>query len=210
MFLIKKKFKRTIFIGDVHGCLDELLELIKKLSINKKDRVIFLGDLINKGPYSQETVEFVYKKKYQSIMGNHEWLYLKKVKKKKIAKKKYHYWIASRPIYIEDSHFIIVHAGLPPDFESFKKADKKLFLTIRYWYHGKSNKYQGIPWHSFYKGKKTIFYGHWARQGFHQTGNTIGLDTGCVYGKKLSAYILEEKKLVQIKAKKNYASFSKK
>lgn len=39
---------RTIFIGDIHGCLDELEELVATLSITASDRVIVLGDLINK------------------------------------------------------------------------------------------------------------------------------------------------------------------
>lgn len=41
-------FSRTIFIGDIHGCLEELEELISRLSITSQDRVIILGDLINK------------------------------------------------------------------------------------------------------------------------------------------------------------------
>ena len=44
---------RTIIIGDVHGCLKELNALLDKVSYNKKkDQLIFVGDLINKGPVS--------------------------------------------------------------------------------------------------------------------------------------------------------------
>jgi bis(5'-nucleosyl)-tetraphosphatase (symmetrical) len=45
---------RTIIIGDVHGCLDELKALINQLELTPSDRLFFIGDLINKGPNSAE------------------------------------------------------------------------------------------------------------------------------------------------------------
>ena len=40
--------KRTIFIGDVHGCYDELMELVQKVDLRAEDHLYFCGDLINK------------------------------------------------------------------------------------------------------------------------------------------------------------------
>lgn len=51
--------KRTIFIGDVHGCVDELTMLISKLNLDLDDRLIFVGDLVDKGPDSLDTLRFV-------------------------------------------------------------------------------------------------------------------------------------------------------
>ena len=43
---------RKVVIGDVHGCLEELITLIAKLNLNETDEVVFVGDLLNKGPDS--------------------------------------------------------------------------------------------------------------------------------------------------------------
>lgn len=50
---------RTIFVGDVHGCAEELKELLSKLELQDDDRLVFLGDLVNKGPSSVEVIRIV-------------------------------------------------------------------------------------------------------------------------------------------------------
>lgn len=51
---------RLICIGDIHGCLNEFIKLWEKLKPGKSDVVVFLGDLVDRGPASAETLEFVY------------------------------------------------------------------------------------------------------------------------------------------------------
>lgn len=41
---------RKIFIGDVHGCLEELQGLVEKLAITTQDKIVFVGYLLDKGP----------------------------------------------------------------------------------------------------------------------------------------------------------------
>lgn len=72
-------YDRILLLGDIHGCLDELDELWTKLKPHPaKDRVVFLGDLVDKGPASAEVVKFVYSKYINSVTpitvieGNHE------------------------------------------------------------------------------------------------------------------------------------------
>ena len=65
--------RRYIFVGDIHGCYDELKELFAKTKTNlKKDVVILIGDLINKGPKSVKVVQFARKHKILSVRGNHD------------------------------------------------------------------------------------------------------------------------------------------
>lgn len=64
---------RLIFVGDVHGCLDELKALLEKVAFNfKRDHLITTGDLITKGPDSVGTVEFVREMGASCVRGNHE------------------------------------------------------------------------------------------------------------------------------------------
>jgi serine/threonine protein phosphatase 1 len=61
-------------IGDVHGCYKTLMALIKQLPKNAK--LIFVGDLIDRGPDSAKVLEFVKEGGYPCIMGNHEKMFL--------------------------------------------------------------------------------------------------------------------------------------
>jgi bis(5'-nucleosyl)-tetraphosphatase (symmetrical) len=202
--------KRTIFIGDVHGCLKELKKLIEKLKPHKNDRIIFLGDLINRGPDPVGVVKFVYENNFECIMGNHEYEYLLEYKEHPVYKNLYnqlgkelHKWIKKRPYWIEEDNFIAVHAGIAPN-KSLKETPPHIFLFIRTWNNDSISSHKGIPWYKYYNGKKVVIYGHWARKGLTIRPNTIGLDSGCVYGKFLTAYILEERKILQVPAEKVY------
>jgi len=77
---------RKIIIGDVHGCIDELKLLIRKCELRKDDHIIFLGDLINKGPYSIECLEYIQfiSEFYMVdlIIGNHEEKFLRFINNK--------------------------------------------------------------------------------------------------------------------------------
>jgi len=56
------------------------------------------------------------------------------------------------------------------------------------------------PWDSFYAGDALIVHGHWAWRGHYRGPRTLGLDSGCVYGGPLTAYCVEEDRVVQVGA----------
>lgn len=58
------------------------------------------------------------------------------------------------------------------------------------------------PWDSFYHAERRVVFGHWARRGLVQGPSVRGLDTGCVYGGSLTAWIAEEDRIVQVPATK--------
>lgn len=60
------------------------------------------------------------------------------------------------------------------------------------------------PWYDHYTGKKTVIFGHWARRGLVREEKSRGLDTGCVYGGRLTGLWWPEDKVVQVDALKNY------
>lgn len=59
-----------IIIGDVHGSIKTLQKLISKLPKNRE--IVFVGDLVDRGPSSREVVRFVRQNNYKVVMGNHE------------------------------------------------------------------------------------------------------------------------------------------
>src|SRR6476620_3067239 len=64
---------RRIVVGDLHGCYDELIELLEKIGIGDDDRVICVGDLITKGPKSKEVLElFMTDARFSTVIGNHD------------------------------------------------------------------------------------------------------------------------------------------
>lgn len=214
---------REIFIGDVHGCYDELQLLLEKINFSKTDTLIFVGDVINKGPKNLEVLQFIKSNQHQVkvIKGNHELKFIEYCQEKSPHIKKQNFenlkkelgdqleewlnFIKTWPLFIETEEYIVVHAGLAPNLP-IEQIDPNILTNIRTW-DGVGidlNNPADPPWHQLYKQEKLVIYGHWAVQGLFQTKNTIGLDSGCVYGNHLSCYILPYKKIVQVTANKSY------
>ena len=64
---------RTIVIGDIHGCFDELSDLLKLAELRTDDRVIAVGDLIVKGAKNREVLNlFIEDARFSSVIGNHD------------------------------------------------------------------------------------------------------------------------------------------
>lgn len=215
---------RKIFIGDVHGCYEELIELVAKCRYSPgSDQLHFVGDLINKGPYSREVLEFAYNNHAKVVIGNHELALIKLVEsgQKKASSldvvklslgKDLEFWIEwlkQLPTFIEEEDFILVHAGLIPG-SAPNEEDREVLTHIRTW-DGQGldlNNENNPAWYDLYTGQKTVIFGHWAKRGLTHKEHIVGLDSGCCYGKELSAYILEENQIVQVKAKRAYVPLS--
>lgn len=56
------------------------------------------------------------------------------------------------------------------------------------------------PWDEFYRGGNLVVHGHWAWRGHYRTPRVMGLDSGCVYGGRLTAWCQDEDRLVQVAA----------
>lgn len=215
--------QRTIIVGDVHGCIDELHWLLKKCQYRRgADLLVFVGDVLHKGPNSVAVLELIKKENARVTLGNHELKFLENFKGKskpspsmqivfdQMGEKtaEYSEWISTWPTFIEEEDFLVVHAGLVPGKHP-SKTDKRILANIRTW-DGEGvdlNNENDPAWHELYKGKKLVVYGHWARAGLTVKEKTIGLDSGCVYGEKLSAVILPQRQIVQVDAARTYFSY---
>jgi len=210
---------RTIIIGDVYGCLDELNRLFDDLDFSDSDRLIFVGDLINKGPNSKGVVDRVRELNAECVKGNHELRFIEYVRNNEKGRDKWDLikeqcgkelnsvvdWLDTLPMYIDDPEFLIVHAGLAPG-KAPNQTTNHILANIRTWdgIGADLNRASNPAWHMLYKEEKLVVYGHWAMQGLCVKQNTIGLDSGCVYGNELSALVLPDRRIVQVKAAKVY------
>ena len=130
----------TYVIGDVHGCFDQFIRLVKKIDYDsKKDQIILTGDLVNRGPKSLDVLNYcMADKNITTVLGNHDLylLYLISINKgkgklKEILDaenvKQIFEWLITRPLLIQISNqstnnkFIITHAGIP-EVWSLEKA----------------------------------------------------------------------------------------
>ncbi|CAA6810009.1 MAG: Serine/threonine protein phosphatase [uncultured Sulfurovum sp.] len=208
--LLKNKF----VIGDVHGCYHTLLKLIKQLP--KDSELIFVGDLCDKGNYSKEVIEFVIENQWQVVKGNHDalmekhlmealagkrdvpWSYDKRFgglecianyEEDKALAQKHVDWIAQLPLYLEFGDYFITH-GFAMEFYEHKdnESHKSLLFTNRY-----------IPKMPIKenKHKKINLFGHSVVDDVIIHEDFYALDTGCAYGRKLTALSLEDRSLYQ-------------
>lgn len=64
--------EQIYIIGDVHGCFNTLLELIKQFPNKEKSQICFVGDVVDRGLFSCDVVELIMQNDYKMVMGNHE------------------------------------------------------------------------------------------------------------------------------------------
>jgi diadenosine tetraphosphatase ApaH/serine/threonine PP2A family protein phosphatase len=209
---------RTIVVGDIHGCYDELMELVEKVDLGKDDRVVSVGDLITKGPKSREVLElFMTDARFTTVIGNHDLALRRKWNGEEIelkaAQKEAHKELRGEkdayaaffnrlPFTIDLDTHLVVHAGLRPNVELYSQTTDDMVLIRTLGPDRESD--EGTPWYHVYFGEKIVLFGHWPAPEPRRGKQAIGLDTGCVYGYNLTAYIIETDEFVTVKAKKAY------
>ena len=209
---------RTIVIGDIHGCYDELAELLEKVALGADDRVVAVGDLLVKGEKNREVLDlFMSDKRFSSVIGNHDRAVLRfwagetptlKKKQEKAAaeledgRARYAAYLEALPAQIDLGSHLIVHAGVRPGvaLEAQSIADLTELRTLG---ADRTNR-EGTPWYEVYDGEKIVLFGHWPGSPPRRGPRAIGLDTGCVYGYDLTAYLIESDEFVSVKARRAY------
>jgi serine/threonine protein phosphatase 1 len=206
---------RTIVIGDVHGCSAELQDLLQELAVSPRDRLISVGDLLCKGPDSRGVLEWAMKAENLScVLGNHELRFLSAWRRGTLPNEKAHdaetcrqlgsgydafmRFIETWPLSIARKDCLVVHAGFDPRRPGLTGQSAELLTNIRRLEDTRA------PWYEAYEGKRLVVFGHWARREPVVRDNAIGLDTGCVYGGRLTALILPERRLVSVPARAVY------
>jgi predicted phosphodiesterase len=216
---LEVEFLSTLIVGDVHGCLTELEELLHEAAFTATDTLVFVGDLVAKGPDSQGVVQLAREKGGLSVLGNHDAHVLQvgrlgegKRHHEKVAKTltdaDWRY-LEALPLVLpfEALGHVVVHGGLVPGVP-FDKQEHDIVINMRSFDdEGKPSKRieGGVPWASKWPGPLHAVFGHDAVRGLQQHPHATGLDTGCVYGRLLTALLLPEKRLVSVQARKVWA-----
>lgn len=207
---------RTFVVGDVHGCLTELLRLLSKAGVTSDDRLVFVGDLVAKGPDSAGVVQLARERGALAVLGNHD-DYLLAVREGAPAKDTHRgaavalapadwTYLEERPHVLElvDRSSVVLHGGLVPGVP-LAQQERGYVLNMRSFdAEGRPSKRvsDGEPWGVRWPGPALAVFGHDARRGLQRHRFALGLDTGCVYGGALTGLWLEARELVQVAARR--------
>ncbi len=216
---------RTLIIGDVHGCLDELKAIVDLFAPAKKDRILSVGDLINRGPDNPGTLAFARKHNIKSVIGNHEkkilsaWRTGDKSRLKTVDRQTLREiaaadweWVASWPhiFKIPSLNALVVHGGFIPTKKWNRQAPSDVTYVQVIDHRGYPTKQKvnpnAHPWADYWNGKRHVFYGHAPRPHPLLHARATGLDTGCVYGYTLTAVSLPDFTFYKVKAKRTYVN----
>ncbi len=207
---------KLIVYGDIHGCYDEFISLRNQISPQKEDIEVCVGDVITKGKDSIKTLNFVIKNNIKSVLGNHEDKIIRYLNHQKTNNKnpieldndeqsiidnlliKHIEFLQNLPLFLQFENITVLHGGIQNgmNLNNLSKRDREKILRMRYLdesynylAYGKEDK-NSIFWADVYTGKEgVIIYGHQWFKEIKKSEFAIGIDTGCVYGNKLTAIV---------------------
>lgn len=197
--ILSKPKGRQLVISDIHGCFKTLQSLITKISLTPDDQLVFLGDYVNKGPCSRQTLDYLQQLTndyaVHPLLGNHDKILLdyllepNDIRNEHLSglnnedffnltsseRDNYVQFLSGLHHYFICGDFILVHAGINFNLSN-PFLGKEDMLNIREFYYD-SSKAQN----------KTIIHGHLPYEksqieSFVESRNKIlPLDNGCVY-----------------------------
>lgn len=206
---------RTIVIGDIHGCYDELMELLQQLELKDEDFLLSLGDIVDRGNKSLEVYQF-FKNRPNSkvLMGNHgrkhlngQLNYAQEIVKVQFGPEYPVFldWLKTLKYAHETAEAIIVHAAFEPNKSTAEQKEEVLCGSTS----GERYLTQNLPaethWQEHYRGEKSIIYGHHVVGDHPEIVNkTYGIDTGACHGGYLTVLELPGFVIHQVKVKTNH------
>jgi predicted phosphodiesterase len=216
---------RTLFIGDVHGCAEELEALLRAFAPGPEDQLVAVGDLVNRGPDSRAVLEQVRRHRIACVLGNHEQRLLRardqhnedllkpadKPTFAKLAEEDFEE-MGNWPhvIRIPSLNVLVAHGGFQPGIP-WRDQDPFLVTHIQVLDSlnrpaKRSDAPSGRPWAEDWQGPEHVIYGHTPRPHPLRHPNATGLDTGCVYGHSLTGLSLPDGAFYSTSARRAYIS----
>lgn len=209
----------TGVIGDIHGCHASLTALLDRV-VPRVDTIVFLGDYVDRGPDSRKVVDTILALQQThdrviTLMGNHDFLFREYLAGRdaaffleiggretlasyglspssspaevvRLVPAAHRSFFNTLPLVWEDHHALYVHAGLQPGLH-LSQQTQEWCLWAR----------EAFLQSAFNFGKPVVF-GHTAFDQPLVTADKIGIDTGAVYGGRLTALLLPQRELVSV------------
>lgn len=170
--------RRLVVIGDVHGCLSELERLLELVRVQGEDRLVFLGDLIDRGPDPLGVVRLVRQLGAEMVLGNHcekalRWLRAEdrrratgepnlvrqpppeRQREWEALTAEDRTWIAGLPITIQHDNWLLVHAGIEP---GVMRERQKMDHMVRLRYVDARGKHVPLAEDSLTQPENTAFW----------------------------------------------------
>ncbi|MEU7750100.1 metallophosphoesterase family protein [Nonomuraea sp. NPDC049158] len=214
------RMRRTIIIGDIHGCFDELLELLEKVDIRPDDLLVSVGDLVNRGPAPGDVVRlFRERPNSVAVMGNHErkhvrgiFSYAQEITRLQLGDQYAETvdWMRTLPYYFENEHVRVVHAAMLSGIPLADQREEILCGSTR----GERELAALFPdsrWYDHYTDAKPVVVGHHVtgREPMILDGRIFSLDTGACHGWNLTALCLPGFTVHSVKAHADHWSATK-
>jgi serine/threonine protein phosphatase 1 len=207
-------------IGDIHGCLDRLIRLLDLVNPDlDRHLLVFVGDYVDRGPDSSGVVDYIIdlKKKYNPeniicLMGNHERMFLNFLqgheemffllnggretlisywgnqweRRERRLPPGHAHFFETLKFYYETDDYIFVHGGLRPGLPLAGQREEDLLWIRKEFILSECD-----------FGRRVIF-GHTPFRTPLILPNKIGIDTGAVYGNKLTCILLPEEQFFSV------------
>jgi protein phosphatase len=230
-------------IGDVHGCYEELVELLERLGYKMAAdgavpplgrKAVFLGDLVDRGPMAPQVVELVRAMVTVGhalcVPGNHDVKFVRAARGRKVQlthglARTVEQYALRESVYsgelvaaadfldqlishyvLDEGRLVVAHAGLTQPLQGRSSGMVREFCLYGD-VTGETDE-EGYPvrrdWAVNYRGPAKVVYGHIVVPRAEWINNTINIDTGCVFGGRLTALRYPELELVSVPAHRAY------
>lgn len=220
-------------VGDVHGCAEELEELLARLDPDGSGRtVVYVGDLVDRGPDTPAVLRRVMADveagRALSVVGNHDDKLMRALRGRNVQvrhglersleqlarersslRERIADFLASLPshLVLDAGRIVVAHAGIEDRMigrDTGRVRDFAMYGATT----GQVDEH-GMPerldWTVCHRGLATIVYGHTPVGAPEWRGSTIDIDTGCAFGGALTALRYPEMKLISVPAHATYA-----
>lgn len=217
--------RRYLIVGDIHGCFDELQQLLGQVDFDSEnDVLISVGDLTDRGPKSKEVIAFLRTlPQFYMVLGNHDEKFIRYLKGNnvKIAQglqetidsfegqfpDDLHAWLESQPLILQTPAGYVVHAGFDP--EMMPDEQRRQDCIYMRFYGGRTyfDEINGQAWYDLWpKNNPRVFFGHIPLPEGPFADHIVSLDGGCVFGGELRLWDSRDGQLHRLPASKAYAT----
>ncbi|HLL24747.1 MAG TPA: metallophosphoesterase family protein, partial [Kofleriaceae bacterium] len=205
---------RTIVVGDVHACFDELMRLVELVELAPDDLLVSVGDLVDRGPAPAEVLAYFRTRPNTVVLaGNHErkhvrqvFSYAQEITRLQLgdAYAEHVAWMGTLPYSFENEHVRVVHAALVPGLPLATQPPEILCGSTS----GERDLATRVPegaWYDHDTEDKPIVFGHRVHdEPLVRGGRVFGIDTGACHGGKLTALVAPGLVLHAVPARADY------